>query len=238
MIGTLQRVEQETVSSQNLAEAIENLSRTRSEVTGSRLRLKDGERLYPKSWSGSTPPGGFAREVAAWLVYVDPKHEAGKLMQRITKGRLRATEAWTDGRYDENDKYAELDHGLAVVLANVTEGAARSTVLKVTQTEPSRGFVTWQPLVDGYAPKSSNDPALAATHTCDTSKMQGHKGTKREAHSMVTERGRVRASIQSDRWNTEDACGEGDDAEGHPTGVPDGTEKVRRNHCKTGDHHQ
>ena len=25
-------------------------------------------------------------EVAAWLGYVDPKHEAGKLIQRITKG--------------------------------------------------------------------------------------------------------------------------------------------------------
>ena len=43
----------------------------------------------------------------------------------------------------------------------MAEGAARATVLKVTQTEPSHGFVTWQALVDGYAPKSSNDPAIA-----------------------------------------------------------------------------
>ena len=136
MMGTLQRVEQETVSSQNLACAIENLSKTRSDVTGSRLRLKDGERLYPKSWSGNTL-GGLAREVAAWLGYVDPKHEAVKLIQRITKGTLRATETWTDGRYAEDDKHAELDHELAVVLANAAEGPARATVLKVTQTAES-----------------------------------------------------------------------------------------------------
>ena len=70
---TLQRIEQEAVSSQNMANATENLSRTRSDVTGSRLRLKDGERLYPKSSLGNTPLGGLARVVAAWLGYVDPK---------------------------------------------------------------------------------------------------------------------------------------------------------------------
>ena len=119
-----------------MANAIENLSRTRSEVTGSRLRLKDGERLYPKSWSGNTPLGGLAREVN-----VDPKHEAGKLIQGITKGTLRATEAWNDGRYAEDDKYVELDYELAVAPASVTEGAARATVLKVARTGPSHGFV-------------------------------------------------------------------------------------------------
>ena len=69
--------------------------------------------------------------------YVDPKHEAEKWIQRITKGTLRATEAWTDGRHAEDDKHGELDYELAVALANATEGAARSTVLKVTQVEPS-----------------------------------------------------------------------------------------------------
>ena len=43
----------------------------------------------------------------------------------------------------------------------MTEGAARATVLKVTETEPSHGFVAWQALVDGHAAKSSNDPATA-----------------------------------------------------------------------------
>ena len=128
MMGTLQRVEQEAVSTQSLANAIESIGRTRTEATAVRLRLKDGERLYPKSWSGTTPLGGFAREVAAWLRYIDPTHEAGKLIQRITKGTLRATEAWTDGRHAEDGKHVELDYELAVALANATEGAARATV--------------------------------------------------------------------------------------------------------------
>ena len=139
MMGTLQRVEQGAVSSQIMAYAFENLSKTRSDVAGSRLRTKDGERFYPKSWSGNTPLGGLVREVAAWLVYVDPKHEAWKLIQRITKGTLRATEACTDGRYAEDDKNVALGCELAVALASVTDGAARATVLKVTQTEPSHG---------------------------------------------------------------------------------------------------
>ena len=67
----------------------------------------------------------------------------------------------THGRHAEDDKYVELDCELAVALANATEGAARSTVLKVTQTELSHGFVAWQALVDGYAPKSSSDAAKA-----------------------------------------------------------------------------
>ena len=103
MVGTLQRVEQETVSSPNLPHAIENMNRTRSDATGNRLRLKDGERLYPKSWSGSTPLGGLARKIAAWLEYIDPKHETGKLIHLITKGTLRATEEWTDGRHAADD---------------------------------------------------------------------------------------------------------------------------------------
>ena len=70
--------------------------------------MQDGERLYPKNWSGSTPLGRFAREVAAWLVYVDPKHGPEKLIQQITKGTLKSTEAWTDGRHAIDDKYLDL----------------------------------------------------------------------------------------------------------------------------------
>ena len=69
---------------------------------------------------GSTPLGGFAREIAAWLGYVDPKHEVGKLSQRITN--WRATEAWTDGRHAEHDKYVEMADELAVALANACDG--------------------------------------------------------------------------------------------------------------------
>ena len=97
----------------------QSIGRTRTEATAVRLRLKGGERLYPERiqllvqhrvlfgfqqytfnrfFLLTTALGGFAREVAAWLGYIDPTHEAGKLIQRITKGTLRATEAWTDGR--------------------------------------------------------------------------------------------------------------------------------------------
>ena len=94
-----------------------------------------------------------------------PSTRLGKLIQRITKRTFRVTEAWTDGRHAVDDKYVELDYELAVALANVTEVATRSTVLKVTQVEPSYGFVACQALLGGYAPKSSNDPAIAL-HTC------------------------------------------------------------------------
>ena len=115
-----------------------------------------------------------------------------KLIQRITNGTLRATEAWTDGRHAEDDKRVELDYELAVALANVTEGRARATVVKVTQTEPSRGFVAWQALVDGFAPKSSHDPAIALQTTLATpKKVQSCKGAERKAHSMVIESGRT-----------------------------------------------
>ena len=112
----------------------------------------------------------FTHEVATWLGYIDPTHDARKLVQRITKGTLRATEAWTDGRHAEDGKQVELDYELAVALANATEGAARATVLRIPQTQPSHGFVAWQALVDGYAPKSSNDPAIALQPTLATPK--------------------------------------------------------------------
>ena len=57
---------------------------------------------------------------------------------------------------------------LAMALANATEGEARATVLRITQTERSHGFVAWQALVDGYAPKSSNDPAIELQPTLAT----------------------------------------------------------------------
>ena len=137
------------------------MNKTRIDATGHPPRLTDGERLYPKSWSDSTSLAVFARGIAAWLGYADPKHESGKLIHQITKGTLRATEAWTDGRHDVDDKYVELDCERTMALASVTEGAARCTVLNVTEVEPSQGFVAWQALVDGYARKSSNDLAKA-----------------------------------------------------------------------------
>ena len=165
MMGTLQRVEQEAVSSQSLANAIESIGRTRTEAT-----------TLPKELVRHTPLGGFA-----WLGYIDPTHEAGKLIQRITKGTLLATEAWTDGRHAEDGKHVELDYELAVALANATEGAARATVLRITQTEPSDGFVAWQTLVDGSD--------SAAAHTRDAQKVQRRERAEGKAHSVVTESG-------------------------------------------------
>ena len=121
-MGSLQRVEQETVSSQNLANAIDNMNRTRIDATGNRLRLMDGERL---SWSGSTTLAGFARDIAPRVGYVDPKHQTGKLIQQLTKGTPRAPEAWTDGPGAVDDKYVELDCELAVALASATEGSLK-----------------------------------------------------------------------------------------------------------------
>ena len=83
-----------------------------------------------------------ASSLRGWDIY-RPAHEAGKLIQRITKGTLRATEAWTDGRHAEDDKHVELDYELAMALSKATEGAARAMVLRITQTEPSHGFVAW-----------------------------------------------------------------------------------------------
>ena len=183
MMRSLQGVEQETVSTQNLANAIENMNRTRIDRCSGKstaLRLKDGERLYPKSCPGCTSLAGFAREIAAWLGCVDPKHQAGKLTQQI--GR--------DGRHAADDKYVDLVYELAVTVAHVTEGAARSTVLKATHAQRSHGFVAWQALVDGYAPLSSNDPATAPQPILATpKKVQGRKGIEREAHGVVIESG-------------------------------------------------
>ena len=65
--------------------------------------------------------------------------------------------------------------------------AARATVLRITQTEPSQGFVAWQALVDVYAPKSSKDSAAA--HTLDAQEVQGREGAEGKVHSVVTESG-------------------------------------------------
>ena len=103
------------------------------------------------------------------------------MIQQITKGTLTAIEAWTDGRHPADDKFVELGYELAVALINATEGAARSTLLKVTQVEPRHKVMAWQALVDGYAPKSSNDPAVALQPTFATpNRFQGRKGKLKE----------------------------------------------------------
>ena len=73
-----------------------------------------------------------------------------KARRWVTKGTLRATGRWTSGRHAADDKNVELDYELAVALATVTEGHSKV---------PSHWFVAWHAVVDGYVPKSSNDPA-------------------------------------------------------------------------------
>ena len=84
MMGTLQRGRVITVPGQRHREHRQDTDRCDCKPTtteGRRTTLPEELVI-----------GGFAREVTAWLGYVDPKHEAGKLIQRTTKGSLRATE--------------------------------------------------------------------------------------------------------------------------------------------------
>ena len=60
-------------------------------------------------------------------------------------------------------------------------------MVKVTQAEPSHGFVAQHALVEGYALRSSNDPAIALQPMLATP--NGRQGAEREAHSMVTDGG-------------------------------------------------
>ena len=122
--------------------------------------------------------------------------------------------------------------------AYVTAGAAKATVLKVTQTEPSHGFVAWQTLVDGCAPKSSNDPAtvlqpiLATPKRCKDAEEWKERLTVRSL--KVAEYEHQFKVIDE----TENIRGEGNDAEGHQTSVFHGTEEVRRNYGEASDHRQ
>ena len=54
-----------------------------------------------------------------------------------------------------------MELGVGSSTGQATEGAARSTVLEVTQAEASHRFVAWQALVGGHVCKSSSDPAVA-----------------------------------------------------------------------------
>ena len=98
MMETLQRVEQEIVSSQILACAIES---EEDQKRRDRKQTATEERR-------TTLPEALLRQHTPWEVCARgcrmagicrPENEAVKLIQRITKWTLRATEARTDGRY-------------------------------------------------------------------------------------------------------------------------------------------
>ena len=101
------------------------------------------------------------RSLHGWSTLIQRTRQKKKKKSADHYRDAQGDRGWTDGRHAEDDKFVELDFELAVALASVTEGAARSSVLKATQVDPRHGFVAWQALVDGYAPKSSNDPAVA-----------------------------------------------------------------------------
>ena len=99
--------------------------------------------------------GWFACEVDA-RGYVALKHEAGQLIQRITKGTLRATEAWTDGHaVDEHDELDSEGSG-----TGHCDGRCRSTFLKITRSQVTDSWhgKHWLMVM---RPCRSNDPASA-----------------------------------------------------------------------------
>ena len=157
------------------------------------------------------------------------------MIQRITKGTLRATEAWGDGRHAEDDQHVELDYELAVAPANATEGAARSRVLKVTHVEPSHGFVAWQSLVDGHAPKSSNDPAIALQPTHATPKRC--KDAKELNERLAAWTKRV-AEYEHQLKAIDEAQNTFVVKDMTPKDIKREFLMGLRNHGKTGDHHQ
>ena len=110
------------------------------------LRQKDGPSFCARR------TGQEARH-SAWLGYIDPKRRTGDLSHEVTKGTATVTEVWTGNRHSIDEPFAEIGCKHAVSLANVTEGPAMSTVLKVTQMERS--------LEDGYGLESCNEHAIA-----------------------------------------------------------------------------
>ena len=94
------------------------------------------------------------------------------------QGPVRVAVVWTDNRRSKDEKFVEIEYEVAVALANLTDGAARSTVLKVTRKEPSNVVAD-----DGYLPKSLNDsamtlpPMLALPKRCQDAKEPKEKNS-------------------------------------------------------------
>ena len=96
MMVTLQRVEQDTVSSQSLAYAIENLSKTGSDVSGSRLRMKDQK---------TTLPAELVRQHTPWRPCARGRSVAGMCRSEAQSKRSNTadhegdaqSDTWTDG---------------------------------------------------------------------------------------------------------------------------------------------
>ena len=92
----------------------------------------------------------------------------------------------------EDEKYVELDYELLAVLANVTEGAARSSFSNQARSWVRRMASGGWWLFAQFIEWSSYS---AATHTCDTQKMEGRRRIWGEAHGMVIESCREGAPV-------------------------------------------
>ena len=109
-------------------------------------------------------------------------------------------------------------------MANATEGTATATVLRITQVKSSHWFVAWQALVDGYAPKPSNDPAIALQPTLATPKRC--KDAKELMERLTAWPLKVAEyEHQFKKIDEAQKMFVVRECEGHQTGVFDGTEK-------------
>ena len=120
-----------------------------------------------------------------------------------------------------DDKNVELDYELPVALANATEGAARSTVLEVTQVEPSHDTAKAQ------------QPTFATFKRCTDAKELKEKP---KAWSLKVVEYEHQFKVIDEAKKTIMV------REMMPKGIKQafltGSEKVRRNHGETGDQHQ
>ncbi len=128
------------------------------------LRLKDGDKLYPKAWSGEAneiPFIEFSRRVAQWLGYVDPDHRAGELVRKVTSGECKVNKEWLQECDLNLDNFDNINYELGAMLATVTEGTANATVTRMIQADPGNGFSAWQALCNTYCPKSTTDATIS-----------------------------------------------------------------------------
>ena len=88
MVGTLPRIEQEAVSSQSLANAIESIGRTRTEATAGRLRFQGRRTTLPKE---------LVRQRTNWRHCTRGRSGSGLGQRDRRRSRSRGPECSSDG---------------------------------------------------------------------------------------------------------------------------------------------
>ena len=94
-----------------------NMARTRSDEAEIRLRLKDVDKLHPRSWPGSITQGLRAKSLHGCDTLIRSRRLAGEVIQLITSWTSRVTELWTDNRHEKDGTGFGLDYELAVTLS-------------------------------------------------------------------------------------------------------------------------